>query len=252
MIGAVAGRLAAHLGAGALVFAAGLSLAYPLPAGFLRFCSLTAGFLASASVFLAGDRAGLVARAATAALAFSWFAALRLEKRGASLFASLALPAALAALATEPCAAGARALCAAGSASSALLLGSTAVSMILGHWYLVDPKLAITPLKAGAFGFALAAVARPLVVLWSVLGEGHSALRLTSGADLVYSTPALFFLFRALTGLGGPLLLAGLIWQTVRMRSTQSATGLLYVALILVLFGELISQFLTITTGLPL
>ena len=70
--------------------------------------------------------------------------------------------------------------------------------------------------------------------------------------DLFFSTNALFFLFRILVGLAAPLLLAGLIWQTVKIRSTQSATGLLYVALALVLFGELISHFLFILTGFPL
>ncbi len=251
MITVVAGRLAAHLGAGALGFAAALSLAYPLPAAFLRFCTLGAGLLATAGALLASNRAGMLGGATTAAVAFAWLVALRLG-RGARLWAGLALLAVLLALAAEPCAAGARFLCAVGSASSVLLLGSTTVSMVLGHWYLVDPKLAITPLKAGALGFALAAVARSLAVSWTLLGKGWAELGLTSGADLIYSTPALFFLFRTLAGLGGPLLLAGLIWQTVRMRSTQSATGLLYVAVILVLFGELISQFLTLTTGLPL
>ncbi len=59
-------------------------------------------------------------------------------------------------------------------------------------------------------------------------------------------------MFRSLMGLAAPLMLSVLIWQTVKMRSTQSATGLLYVALILVLFGELVSQFLLVRTGYPL
>ena len=45
-------------------------------------------------------------------------------------------------------------------------------------------------------------------------------------------------------------MLAWLVRSTVRIRSTQSATGLLYVALILVLFGELTAVFLEgITNG---
>ena len=40
-------------------------------------------------------------------------------------------------------------------------------------------------------------------------------------------------------GFAGPVVAAILAWKTVRIRSTQSATGILYVAMILVLFGEL-------------
>ena len=42
-------------------------------------------------------------------------------------------------------------------------------------------------------------------------------------------------------GFAGPVLAAILAWKTVQIRSTQSATGILYVALALVLFGELAS-----------
>ena len=124
--------------------------------------------------------------------------------------------------------------------------------MVLGHWYLVDTRLAITPLKSGAWWFWVALIAR-----WSAVGAvllygGWEVLRVSRAADLLLSTNGLFFSFRSLMGLAAPLLLAGLIWQTVKIRSTQSATGLLYVALILVLFGELVSQFLLVATGYPL
>jgi hypothetical protein len=78
---------------------------------------------------------------------------------------------------------------------------------------------------------------------------GWEMLRVARTADIMFSTNGLFFLFRSLMGLGAPLLLAVLIWQTVKIRSTQSATGLLYVLLVLVLFGELISSFLRVATG---
>jgi hypothetical protein len=42
-------------------------------------------------------------------------------------------------------------------------------------------------------------------------------------------------------GFAGPALATILAWKTVQIRSTQSATGILYVALALVLFGELSS-----------
>jgi hypothetical protein len=35
-----------------------------------------------------------------------------------------------------------------------------------------------------------------------------------------------------------------MVWQTARIRATQSATGILYAGVILTFFGELISQLL--------
>ena len=89
---------------------------------------------------------------------------------------------------------------------------------------------------------------------WSRVSRSLSGAPRRSGSrrrgDLIYSTTALFFSFRAITGLAAPLVLAWLVRSTVRIRSTQSATGLLYVALILVLFGELTAVFLEgITNG---
>jgi hypothetical protein len=124
--------------------------------------------------------------------------------------------------------------------------------MVLGHWYLVDTTLSIAPLKDGALLFGVAVLWRWLNVLVVLAREGWDVVRVTNPADVFYSTLGLFFLFRAITGLIAPLLLAGPILQTVRMRSTQSATGLLYVAMVVVLFGELIAQFLTSATGFPL
>ena len=135
------------------------------------------------------------------------------------------------------------------SLAGALLLGAVAATMILGHWYLVDTALSIRPLATGAAVFLAASWLRVAVVSAGLVASGYGALRLTSPADLIYSTTALFFSFRVITGLVAPVALAFLIRQTVRIRSTQSATGLLYVALILVLFGELTAIFLEMLTG---
>ncbi len=40
-------------------------------------------------------------------------------------------------------------------------------------------------------------------------------------------------------------------WKTVEIRSIQSATGILYAALVFVLFGEVISAYLSLATGQP-
>ena len=57
---------------------------------------------------------------------------------------------------------------------------------------------------------------------------------------------------RWLLGLLGPLVLGWMAWETARIRSTQSATGILYVVVIVCYLGELTSQLLLEKTGLLL
>ena len=49
---------------------------------------------------------------------------------------------------------------------------------------------------------------------------------------------------RWLLGLIAPLVLGWMAWETARIRSTQSATGILYVVVIVCFLGELMSQLL--------
>jgi hypothetical protein len=52
-------------------------------------------------------------------------------------------------------------------------------------------------------------------------------------------------------GIVGPSVATWMTWKTVEIRSTQSATGILYTAMTLVLFGELTAMVLTRDTGYP-
>ncbi len=136
---------------------------------------------------------------------------------------------------------------------SALALGSVTTCMILGHWYLVDPGMSVRPLKI------LAAIFITVVSARTILGGFTSLLvwqDLTNSGNDPFSNPdvgnLLFFLQRVLFGLVLPLALSWMIWQTVKIRSTQSATGILYVAVVFILFGELLSHYLLIATGYPI
>ena len=60
-----------------------------------------------------------------------------------------------------------------------------------------------------------------------------------------------FLLMRWAWGLIGPAVLGYFIWDTVKIRSTQSATGLLYVAVVFVIIGETMAQYLTLFFGIP-
>ena len=253
MIATVVSLLAAHLASGGLVVTTLLLLRHRLPRAFIRFCFACSAVSAALAWKLGHGGMSFVygLLAVAAALSYAW---LRRKKEGSPF--PMVVTGALAAVALGiECLDNESAgwlLCAFGAAGSSLLLGSVAVSMVLGHWYLVDTTLSITPLKDGAILFLTAVVWRWLNVLVILAREGWDVVRVTSPADVFYSTLGLFFLFRALTGLIAPALLAGPILQTVRMRSTQSATGLLYVAMVLVLFGELVAQFLAAATGFPL
>jgi hypothetical protein len=255
MIAQVTASLAGHLAAGSLLLAAILSLFHRLPAGFLRFCASSSVLLAAAAAIPSSSPPRV--RLAWAALSLAgavWYVATAIRGESRKPFALLAAVASvLASVLTASSGASTAAWVAIlSSLSAALLLGAVAVTMVLGHWYLVDTRLSIAPLRDGALSVSLAVAARWAAVASALAFGGWEVLRIGRAADLVFSTNGLFFLFRSLMGLGAPLLLASLIWQTVKIRSTQSATGLLYVLLVLVLFGELISSFLRVATGHPL
>jgi protein NrfD len=135
-----------------------------------------------------------------------------------------------------------------GALAGGLFFGAVVLVMNLGHWYLVSRSLPFRLLARGAALFAGLAVFRSLY-----LGVAMAA---HSGSDglrslLSVEKDALFFLFRVLWGIVGPLALSYFIWRTAEMKSNQAATGLLYVALVFVLIGELLSSYLTVATGFP-
>lgn len=136
----------------------------------------------------------------------------------------------------------------AGASLGGLFFGAALLTMNLGHWYLISRSLPFRLLSRGAALFAALAGARAALLLAAVAAapdrQGLEAL-------LSLERDALFFLFRILWGIVGPMALSYFIWKTADMRSNQAATGLLYVALIFVLIGELLSSYLTVATGFP-
>jgi len=62
----------------------------------------------------------------------------------------------------------------------------------------------------------------------------------------------IFFWPRLLFGVVVPIVLAAMIWSTVQLKHTQAATGLLYLAVVALLFGEFFSKFLLFSVNIPL
>ena len=138
--------------------------------------------------------------------------------------------------------------------SSAALLGGACTAMILGHWYLVLPSMDVSLLQSIVrfhIGSTVLRVAVVAVVLWVALATWESP----SGAGYaryIRSLDGVFLWQRVLFGLLGPVVLAYLTWETAKIRSTQSATGILYVDFFTVIVGEVLAKYLLVSTRVPL
>jgi len=146
-----------------------------------------------------------------------------------------------------------RVLVAATDLTSVLLLGAAASAMVLGHYYLVVLDLPISALRRLTVLLIVALVLRAATVTTALVGPIHAGLddaRLVASG--LWSHDGVFIWMRLLFGLAGPFSLIWFIWKTVEIRSTQSATGILYVQLFLVLSGELLAKYLRVAAGLPL
>jgi hypothetical protein len=134
---------------------------------------------------------------------------------------------------------------------AALVMGAVILAMMLGHWYLVTPKLSITPLKrySGSYILLTILTALELVLNYTLyVGWGNEPATL---AGQRWMAEIMFVLFRVAWGILPPLGMAYWIWETVRMKSTQSATGILYAAMICTMIGEGMGLYLTLATGVP-
>lgn len=137
---------------------------------------------------------------------------------------------------------------------SAVLIGWSLVTMLLGHWYLVAPRLTFRHLTLFCWVLLSAVVVRSLhVAAGLVLAARVEAAvqphpwRLLTGFD----GEGPFFWFRLLWGLVLPLALALMSLHCARRRANQSATGILYVLVVGVFIGEITAYYLTLTTGVP-
>ena len=138
--------------------------------------------------------------------------------------------------------------------SSAALLGGACTAMILGHWYLVLPSMDVSLLQSIVKFHIGSTVARAVVVaavVWVALVTWSAP----SGAgydQYVLSIDGVFVWQRVLFGLASPGLLSYLTWETAKIRSTQSATGILYVDFFTVVVGEVLAKYLLLSTMVPL
>ena len=117
----------------------------------------------------------------------------------------------------------------------ALFLGSVTNGMVLGHWYLNQARLPIEPLR-GATRIMLGGIAVSLVAGFA--GRGTLARGVVPGGFVAMSASSYWWAWLALTV--GTGILGFAVRETVRTRSTQSATGLLYIAMLTAMVGQFI------------
>ena len=121
------------------------------------------------------------------------------------------------------------------------------------HKNLVVLDLPITALRRLTVMLVVALALRTIVVAAVMAGPSHAGLEpARSVAAGLWSPDGVFVWMRLLFGIAGPLSLVWFIWKTVEIRSTQSATGILYVQLFLVMAGELLAKYLRMAAGIPL
>ncbi len=130
-------------------------------------------------------------------------------------------------------------------------LGIITYAMILGHWYLVVPKLSEWHLK------------KALILFWAILPLKLSLLGVAyfSNESLFISgsNGAMGYIFNwimLLMRFGWGYLVIAIMgyytWRLTKMRSIQSATGVLYVMTFFVFIGELIAGYYHFKYGISL
>jgi hypothetical protein len=130
-----------------------------------------------------------------------------------------------------------------------LATGGSMAAVILGHWYLVTPKISEKPLVLqaklliGVIGLQVL-----LFVVWTTLGggPGQDAFDAFTGGNLM------LVILRLIVTLLFPLALCLMAWRTALTRSMESATGLLYINLAAVMAGTIGAAALYLSSGLLL
>jgi hypothetical protein len=130
----------------------------------------------------------------------------------------------------------------------AVATGGVFAAMILGHWYLVTPKLPEAPLILIARSLlVVVAVQVVLFGVWVATGAGPSG-----GAPfgVLVGQWALFVWLRLFVGLLFPLVVSWAAVKTAQTRSMESATGLLYINVGSIAAGTILAAGLYFGAGL--
>jgi hypothetical protein len=124
----------------------------------------------------------------------------------------------------------------------AMSLGAVNAAMLLGHWYLVTPRLSPAPLRR---------------MMWLLLGclvlqaVAFAASLAALGTEPLDSGIGWLTWLRLLAGVGLPIVATVLAILASRAASLQASTGLLYIGLALVMAGSIAGASISYLTGVP-
>ena len=126
--------------------------------------------------------------------------------------------------------------------------GGVWAAMILGHWYLVTPKLPEAPLVLFArILLGIVALQVVLFAVWLATGAGPAG---RGGFAELTGPWAIFVWLRLVVGLIFPLVVSWAAIQTARTRSMESATGLLYINVGSIAAGTILAAGLYFGAGI--
>jgi len=132
------------------------------------------------------------------------------------------------------------------------LIAISNFAMTLGHYYLVVPKLTFEPLFYCLWIFWVFIFTKLFFSVSVLLGPAAPYLveGSTHGDGYMYNW--LFISMRYLWGYAAPIILSFFTYRLCKLKSNQSATGVLYIIEFFVIVGELISIYLMAKHGLAL
>jgi hypothetical protein len=118
-----------------------------------------------------------------------------------------------------------------------VVTGGSLAAVVLAHWYLVTPRISERPLIVATRILFWALVVQ-LLLYWVWIGSG-----MPDGDPFSALTgpTAVFVWLRLIVGLIFPLVLVWMAWRTALTRSMESATGLLYIELAVVMASTIVA-----------
>lgn len=125
---------------------------------------------------------------------------------------------------------------------AAIALGAVNAAMLLGHWYLVTPKLSPAPLRRMMLLLMGSLIIQAFAFAIALLGVGTDPL----AGGMAWLT-----WLRLVAGIGLPIVVTGLAIAASRSPSLQASTGLLYIGLALIMAGSVAGASISYLTGVP-
>ena len=144
-------------------------------------------------------------------------------------------------------------------ASFSIIIGSLITAgvffrMILGHWYLNVIALPISLLRKSIIILSISLIIR---TIWDIyflsVNQYADAYGIVKNSWLfLFDFDGILLLVALFMGNIFPISINYFVWKTLQVQATQSATGLIYVSIISVLFGDIIFKYYLLQYGFPL